>query len=341
MYTNRYFMMDNIEELLLKYLNGECTKDDWKKINLWLSESEKNARELFLMEEAFHSGDNKHLFSSDNVEKARIRLYKEIEKQDCPQNRSFHLYPILRYAAMIIVILAFGTMGTTYLVKYLSRAKEVVVSVSNNEPVKEIQLPDGTKVWLNHSTVLKYPESFAKDKRGVVLNGEAYFEVKKDKSKPFIVSSDAMQIKVLGTIFNLKSSKYDKLAEVALIEGSVEVKGNRDEGHLVLSPGQKAELDLKNGRLVVKQVNAKYDAVWKDNLIPFEKATISQIANTLEHFYKVKIVVSPNIDKNTYSGVLRKSGSIDSVLNSLKNAIPISYKISNSNTIYINSSYKK
>ncbi|BEG99489.1 FecR family protein [Bacteroides sedimenti] len=333
--------MDNIEELLLKYFNGECSKDDWRKINLWLSESENNARELFLMEEAFHSGNNKHLYSSDNVEKARIRLYREIEKQDRSQNRSFRIYPILRYAAMIIIILTFGTMGTTYLVRYLSRTKEVVVSVSDNESVKEVQLPDGTKVWLNHSTILKYPESFGKDNRGVALNGEAYFEVKKDKSKPFIVSSDAMQIKVLGTIFNLKSSKYDRLAEVALIEGSVEVKGNRDEGHIVLTPGQKAELDLKNGRLVVKQVNAKYDAVWKDNLIPFEKATISQIANTLEHFYKVRIVVSPNTDKNTYSGVIRKRGSIDSVLNSLKNAIPFSYKIGSSNTIYINSSYKK
>lgn len=93
--------------------------------------------------------------------------------------------------------------------------------------------------------------------------------------------------------------------------------------------------------MVVKQVNAKLDAVWRDNLIPFEKATISEIANTLEYFYKVKVVLSPDIDENTYSGVLRKRGSIDSVLNSLKNAIPINYKISKTNVVYIQPSHKK
>ncbi|WP_321438638.1 FecR domain-containing protein [uncultured Bacteroides sp.] len=334
--------MDNIsEELLLKYLKGECTEDDWRKINLWLSESKNNERELFLMEEAFHSGEKEYLLSSECIENAKARLFAEIEKCNQPKKAFFHVNPILRYAAMIIIILTFGTIGVTYIARYLSIPKEIIISVSDKDQVKEVQLPDGSMVWLNHSTVLKYPESFAKGNRQVILNGEAYFEVKKDKSKPFIVSSDAMQIKVLGTVFNLKSSKYAKMAEVTLIEGLVEVKGNRDEGHIVLSPGQKAELNRNTGRLVVKQVNAKLDAVWRDNLIPFEKATISEIANTLEYFYKVKVVLSPDIDENTYSGVLRKRGSIDSVLNSLKNAIPINYKISKTNVVYIQPSHKK
>ncbi len=328
--------MDNIgEELLLKYLKGECSKDDWREINLWLSKSEKNARNLFLIEEAFHSGDMEHFQSLDHIEKAKYRLFREIEICDHHKKTFFRLPLLFKYAAIFIVVLTLGVVGGTYLSNTLLKANEIIVSVSEKDPVKRIQLPDGTKVWLNHSTVLKYPESFAKDCRRVTVNGEAYFEVKKDKSKPFIVSSDVMQVKVLGTVFDLKSSKYSKIAEVSLIEGLVEVKGNRNEGQIVLSPGQKAELDSRTGRLVVKQVNAKLDAVWRNNLIPFEKATISEIVNTLEQLYKVRIILSPNIDKNTYSGVLIKRESIDSVLNSLRNAVPINFKVSDNNLIYI------
>jgi len=328
--------MDNIgEELLLKYLKGECSKDDWQEISLWLSKSEENARELFLIEEVFHSGDMEHFQSLDYVEKAKYRLFREIEKCENQKKVLFSLPRLFKYAAIFIVVLTLGAVGVTYLSNSLLKTNEIIVSVSDKDPVKRIQLPDGTKVWLNHSTVLKYPESFEKDCRRITVNGEAYFEVKKDKSKPFIVSSDVMQVKVLGTVFDLKSSKYSKIAEVSLIEGMVEVKGNRNEGQIVLSPGQKAELDRRTGRLVVKQVNAKLDAVWRNNLIPFEKATISEIVNTLEQLYQVRIILSPNIDKNTYSGVLIKRESIDSVLNSLRNAVPINFKVSDNNLIYI------
>ncbi len=334
--------MDSMnEDILLRYLKNECTGDDWLQINSWLNESEDNARKLFQMEEAFHSGERERYSSSEYIEKARTRFLKKIEKKEQPGKRFFQTRSFMRYAATIIIVLTFGTMGVTYLANQLSASNEMIVSVSDNEPVKEVVLPDGSKIWLNHSATLKYPKAFAKNNRMVKLDGEAYFEVAKDKTKPFIVSSDVMQVKVLGTIFNLKCNKYAKVAEATLIEGMVEVKGNRDEGQIVLSPGQKAELNRATGHLVVKQVDAKLDAVWKDNLIPFEEATVSEIANTLEHFYNVKIVLSPNIDNKTYTGVLKRKGSVDSVLNSLKNAMPIDYRRIENDIIYIQPAHKK
>ena len=161
------------------------------------------------------------------------------------------------------------------------------------------------------------------------LDGEAYFEVTKNRHKPFTVESDAMRVRVLGTTFNFKCDKRCRIAEATLIEGEI-----------VLAPGQRAELNRNSGRLTVKQVDAKLDAVWRDNLIPFNKANIFTITKALERFYDVKIILSPDIRSDkTYSGVLKKKSTIESVLKSLQNSIPIEYKIVGNN-IFISSDKK-
>lgn len=179
---------------------------------------------------------------------------------------------------------------------------------------------------------LKYPREFSEKARNVYLDGEAYFEVTKNRHKPFTVQSDAMRVRVLGTTFNFKCDKNYQIAEVTLIEGEIEVKGNKEEGQIILAPGQRAELNKNNGRLTVKQVDAKMDAVWHDNLIPFQKADIFTISKALERFYDIKIILSPDMraDK-TYSGVLKKKSTIESVLKSLQNSISIDYKIVGNN----------
>ncbi|MEG1685461.1 MAG: FecR domain-containing protein [Bacteroides sp.] len=329
--------MDNLsEEIVLRYLNRECSEEDFKAINAWMKDSKENERILFELEEAFHSGKQEQFSQQDFLDKKKKALYKRIELENSSRRR-FRLIPLLmKYAAMIAIVAA-CTLGFSHLLKEQILSDDIVVSVSANETVKEVTLPDGTKVWLNQSTVLKYAKSFAKSQRNVFLEGEAYFEVAKDKTKPFIVKTDVFQVKVLGTHFNIQCNKKENVAKATLIEGEVEVKGNNEEGMIVLSPGQKAEFNKITKRLQVKQINAKLDIVWRNNLIPFEKATIFEIANTLERFYDVKIILSPNISTNTYSGSLPLRGSVDSVLNSLKNSIPISYRITGSN-IYIQSS---
>ena len=152
-------------------------------------------------------------------------------------------------------------------------------------------MPDGSKVWLNNASTLKYPHEFSEKERNVYLEGEAYFEVTKNRHKPFIVQSDAMRVRVLGTTFNFKSDKRCRIAEATLIEGEIEVKGNKEEGQIILAPGQRAELNKNNGRLTVKQVDAKLDAVWHDNLIPFQKADIFTITKAfcLLTFKRIKL----------------------------------------------------
>ena len=213
-------------------------------------------------------------------------------------------------------------------------------TVSTLAETRTVTLPDQTEIVLNRYSSLTYPERFRGKDRKVQLQGEAYFEVTKNRRCPFVVESEAMRIKVLGTTFNFKCDKSHKLAEATLIEGEIEVRGNHDEGMIILSPGQKAELNKTTRRLVVKQVDAKLDAVWHNDLIPFEQADIFVITRTLERFYDVKIILSPDIKSDkTYSGVLKKKDNIESVLQSLDNSIPINYKIVGDN-IFISSRNK-
>lgn len=325
------------EDILKKYLMGECSEEELTEVSAWIRESDEHARQLFRMEEIYQLGKTNSHTIEQQIQLAEKRLYKRIKEEKSKQAKTIRLYQWMKYAAIVTVVLLLGT-GAGYW--FYQNDTDMLVAVANEGIVKEVTLPDGTKVWLNNSATLKYPHEFSKTERNVYLEGEAYFKVTKNRQKPFTVESDAMRVRVLGTTFNFKSDKRSRVAEATLIEGEIEVKGKREEGQIILAPGQRAELNKSTGRLTVKQVDAKLDAVWHDDLIPFVSADIFTITKTLERFYDVKIILSPDIRSDkTYSGVLKKKSNIESVLKSLQNSIPIDYKIVGSN-IFISSSNK-
>lgn len=328
--------MERIDDtIILKYLQGSCSDEELQQLTVWMKESKENRDKLFALEESFHLGNLERYSEPTFLDRAERKMKARIDAYEKERARVHYIKRSMQYAATLLVLIV-GAFAAKYLVS--SNITDPTITIAYNGAVREFTLPDGTKVWLNENAVLKYPKEFTNDSRKVSLQGEAYFEVTKDKARPFTVSTDAMQVKVLGTKFNVRSDKGSALAEATLVEGEVEVTGNKSEGQIILSPGQKAELNTQTGRLCVKQVNAKLDAVWRDDLIPFEKATITEIASTLERFYNVKIILSSDVNNNTYSGVLKKRESIDSVLNSLKNSIPITYKKSG-HKVYIHQSY--
>lgn len=327
--------MNNLnEEIIAKFLMGQCSEEELIRVNAWIKESDENARTLFRLEAAYHLGKESYVSDEKKINRAEKRLNKRLASEETKPNKQLQIHLWTRYAAIIVLVLLTST-GIGYWFYDNRTDSDLIVATGSENDVTEILLPDGTKVWLNQAATLKYPREFSEKVRNVYLDGEAYFEVTKNHSKPFIVQSEAMRVRVLGTTFNFKCDKSHQSAEATLIEGEIEVKGNNEEGMIILSPGQKAELSRTSKRLTVKQVDARLDAVWHNNLIPFEKADIYTIVQTLERFYHVKIILAPDIKiDNTYSGVLKKKDSIESVLKSLKNSIPIDYKIVG-NSIFI------
>lgn len=244
----------------------------------------------------------------------------------------------MKYAAVITSILAISGLTLWYFVAD-SQEKWITASTTNGETL-EITLPDNSKVWLNENSILKYPEHFTKEKRELHLTGEAYFEVTKNKHKPFTVQSSAMNVQVLGTKFNFKTPSNGRIVETSLIEGEIKVSGNNNEGAITLSPGQKVELNTVTKQMKVSETNAALDAIWHNNLIPFKNADIFDIAKVLEKVYGVKIILSPDISPSTtYSGVLKRKDSIEDVLRILQNTIYLQYKI-HQETIFISSASK-
>ena len=295
------------EDIIIRYLENRCSEEDFVLINEWMKESDENAGELFRMEEIYQLG--KFPFEEENlVVRAERRLGRRLEQENQKKQEVFKLRSVLRYAAAIVGVMVLAA-GLAYW--FRNKAEELVVASAAHGQVREMLLPDGTKVWLNQSSVLKYPRAFEGKERHVYLDGEAYFEVARNHEKPFMVKSPAMDVRVLGTSFNIKCRPDNSFAETTLIEGEVEVKDKSDKGRITLLPGQKAVLNRVTGRMQVKQVDPKMEIVWHNDLIPFEKSSIFQIAAALERFYGVKIILSPDVDStNTYSGVLKKKDNI-------------------------------
>jgi transmembrane sensor len=309
------------ESVIMRFLTGDCTDSELEELRNWISSSEENAAELFRLEESYRRMYGLTM-SGRETEKALLRVHADIDRNTL---RKTAIFKIMRYAASLLVVALIST-GIWYWGSHTngSAAAEYIIAKASMHAPREITLCDSSHVWLNAGSSLKYPKTFAGDERRVELQGEGYFEIAKNKAKPFVVSGGMVEVKVLGTVFNFNVNSDRKIAEVSLIKGSVEVAEHLGSGRVMLLPGQKARVDCETGRMLVQDADVRLDAVWHNSLIPFYNANVRQIANTLEQLYDVDIEIDPNIDNmRTYSGQITHKQDIDSVLKLLENTLPI------------------
>jgi len=173
----------------------------------------------------------------------------------------------------------------------------------------EIILPDGTKVFLNAGSRLAYPDVFAGNSREIYLNGEAYFEVKHDSKRPFVVQVNDLRIKDLGTRFNVSAYSSDSRIETVLTEGKVSIKQN-NSGLFNLAtelvPGQLASFNKQNGQISIKKVNVDDYVLWTQGLMKFETVDLSIIVKKLERYYNIRFEY-----KDLMIGTIRISGKLE------------------------------
>lgn len=173
----------------------------------------------------------------------------------------------------------------------------------------EVILPDGTTVILNAGSRLAYPELFAENSREVYLNGEAYFEVKHDSKRPFVVQVNDLRIKDLGTRFNVSAYSSDSRIETVLTEGKVSIKQN-NSGLFNLAtelvPGQLASFNKQSGQISVKKVNVDDYVLWTKGLMRFETVDLSRIIKKIERYYNIHFEY-----KDAMIGTIRISGKLE------------------------------
>lgn len=203
-------------------------------------------------------------------------------------------------------------------------------SLAPKGSVSEMVLPDGTHIFLNSGSELKYSIDGMEGKREVFLKGEAWFHVAKMKEKPFLVHTPMYDVRVTGTIFNVKAYTDDNEVATTLEEGSVEVISS---AHLKLGkdiavvPGEQLVYNKSTNAIQIQQVNTKWYTCWKDNKLVFINMSLKDLRVLLERKYGVDIAIEDqSILKYHYDGTL-KNETIMEVLDILKHTLPIKYKV--------------
>ncbi len=200
-----------------------------------------------------------------------------------------------------------------------------MLSTGNGETYR-VRLPDKTEVWLNAASVLKYPASFANDaQRKVELEGEAYFQVAKDKNHPFIVRTNTQQIKVFGTHFNVKGYANEPI-KTTLVEGSVQVSNQFTSA--MLKPGQQSILSVK-GNFVVGPSDEVLDLAWKNNEFMFESDSIEDVMKMVERWYNVEVVYVGEKSSEKFGGGVSRFDKVSKVLELLERTGAVKFKIEN------------
>lgn len=215
---------------------------------------------------------------------------------------------ILKVAAIAIFVLSTSISFYYLLSDNFFREKlassETVVPLGSQA---KIILPDGTIAWLNSGSTLKYSNFYGKKNREVLLSGEGYFEVTKDKSKPFFVHTNNIQVKVLGTVFNVRSYMNDRTVEVNLLEGKVDVSmlDNNSSKKLILIPNEKMIYNKNTKTMYSCKADAAKSAQWTIGKLCFVNSSLKDISKDLERKYNVKIILESDRVKNEiFSGSL-------------------------------------
>jgi len=191
-----------------------------------------------------------------------------------------------------------------------------------------LNLPDGSRIFVNASSRIRYPLKFAKNKREIELDGEAYFEVKRmiqgNQTIPFIVKTREQTLTVLGTSFNINC--YHEAIETTLVEGKVQLN-YPNERHSLLSPNQQARYVAKKDLLDIKEIDPFYTIAWKNGTFAFENATLNTVMSDLARWYDVEIDYRGNVSNIRFSGTISKYENIEKVLKAIELTGTVKFKI--------------
>ncbi len=189
----------------------------------------------------------------------------------------------------------------------------------------QLMLEDGTKVWLNAGSSIKFPAVFKGKTRDVVVTGEAYFEVAKDAARPFRVDAKGMNVEVLGTYFNVNAYDDEASINTTLLEGSVKViKGNKEK---LLVPGQQAQMNGLGEFSLVKNANTEEVMAWKNNFFSFNNTDISKLMRQLSRWYDVEVEFKGAVQPVTFNGNISRMANLSTVLKMLELTEEVKFSI--------------
>lgn len=331
------------EDTLLqnRLLTKSATPDEDLALETWVA-SDKNNRLFWENLDALFNDEEAALVASQlNMEAAWNAVEKRISENKKVSHHS-SLFKMNRAVTQwSIAATVVGVLLSTFI--YLSLTKEDTSNLlATNLDVKEVILADGSTVTINSNSQLSYPNSFKDNNREVTLNGEAFFEITKNPQKPFIVKTKNLEIKVLGTKFNVDDfGGNSKLMQVNVVEGKVEVRSNSFQNNVItLVKGESAILDKEHGTFLKSTKSATNGAAWKTKTFTFNNSNLDEVLNSLSKAYKMKMAIKDSSLLNNHLTATFEKKDINFVMTIISSTFNLNYAIENE-TITIDSTKDK
>lgn len=303
------------KDLLYRFFDGTATIEEEESVRNWIESSDDNYAD-FLRERKTYDA-------------LLLSTPSKISRQSFHQ----HLTPWILSTVASIALLVIATGLFFYTESSKSQQYNTII-VPPGQRINLI-LADNTNVWLNANTTFRYPSKFARKNREVFLDGEAWFDVSKNKKKPFIVKTDQGEVRVTGTTFNLEAYSEYKNFVTSLFEGSVDIYQNNAK-LATLKPNQKGM--LQNDRYFISTIDNTDEYLWRNGLIAFNNMKLEDILLELEKYFDIQIEINTKkLPQHRYTGKFRQADGVDYALRVLQKSIHFSYnRDDEKQIIYIN-----
>ncbi len=271
-------------DLLARYLANECSAEEKKEVEDWINLSEENKRIMYEME---HIWKSKSTAYAPDTEYALKKVHQRMEGN---QVRKISMRTQMLRIASVLFIAA----GLFWIVRNSFTGNALITETNTTSQAKEIVLPDGSKVWLNSATTIKYKKNFGRKVRSVSLSGETYFDVTRHPDMPFIIETENSEIKVLGTSFNVKAFDADTLVCVSVTEGLVAFtpKENDTEQEIKLTAGETGTLNINERKITKQKTLGQNHLSWKSGELVFEGSMLKDAIKEISAFYNIEIILA-------------------------------------------------
>ena len=313
------------EEVLVAFLKGELDAAQAAAVEAWYDRSAANRRMLGQVYYILYVSDRINDAAGIDVERS-LRQFKR--RMHAGRRISLRRSAVrIAAAAVIAAVLLAGGLTTVLLSKRLAQPVTVVTQLGERS---QVVLPDGTKVWLNSSSSVEYVAPFFSRQRRVKMEGEAYFEVEHDRRAPFVVSTNGLDIEVLGTRFNIRNDDNEHRVTTVLLEGAVKAYASGDEKAAVrLRPSQQLVFDTRTGAMrLTDEPSADRSINWIDGRFCFEHDTFAEIVAELKRYYNVDIrFMDEALRSERFSGDFRVEDGIYHIMSVLQLTYKFTYKV--------------
>jgi ferric-dicitrate binding protein FerR (iron transport regulator) len=312
--------------ILRKYLSGSFSLDDKICVDEFFDDIHYASELNETLKEFWDETISKSTENVQNLDPLLDRINHHILLDLPKQNRIkklWHLYS--RIAAILLLPVL------VFVLYYLSSNNIIPNStwVEVHSPMgarTQFSLPDGTIGWLNGGSVIKYPVRFGV-KRNVTLNGEAYFDVARNPNSPFVIDANKIEVKVLGTAFDVISYKNDSIAEVVVARGKVEVTAKDHKLKEILLPSDRLAINTERNTYFKSTVNILDYISWKSGKLIFMNDRFDEVIRKLSRFYNVDFEVKDNVNKNQLFRAVLENENLDEILRYMKLTMGIDYII--------------